>query len=208
MPQDEWEQLRATLRARGVAGAEDLGTFVGNTEHFAPSELDERSAMPVFLEALPALSDRGLVGAVAGHLRRPWARPAAFKPLHAAFLRWAPIDPLTGWALGDALATSATANDLEDLLAICTNEQFGMARQMVVDSLRRYKKAPSVTTTLTSLMHDPDVGLHAMSALRAVIGNASAIPLLERVSADYAETALGASADRQLRKAHKALAGS
>jgi hypothetical protein len=208
MPQEEWEQLRATLRARGVAGAEDLGTFVSNTKHFAPSAFDEHTAMPVLLEALPALSDRRLVGAVAGHLRRPWARPAAFKALHSAFLRWAPIDQLTGWALGDALATSASANELEDLLAICTDEQFGTARQMVVDSLRRYKKAPNVATTLTSLVHDPDVGLHAMSALRAVIGNERATPLLERVSSDHAGTALGASADRELRKARKALAGS
>ena len=206
MQQDEWEQLRITLRARGIAGAEDLGRFVSNTEFFAPSVFDERSAMPVLLEVLPRLSDPHLVTAVAGHLRRPWARPAAFETLHAAFLHWAPIDPHTGWGLGDALATSATAEQLESLLSICANKDFGMARQMVVDSLRRYKKAAAVATTLSSLVDDPDVGRHAMSALRAVIGNAEATPLLERVSSDHAGTPLGASADRELSKACKALA--
>jgi hypothetical protein len=120
--------------------------------------------MPVLLEVLPRLSDPHLVTAVAGHLRRPWARPAAFETLHAAFLHWASIDPHPGWGLGDALATSATAKQLESLLSICANKDFGMARQIVVDSLRRYKKAAAVATTLSSLVDDPDVGLHAMSA--------------------------------------------
>ena len=50
---DEWERTRATLRAHGVAGADDLGRFVSNVEVFRPSALDERAAMPVLVSLLP-----------------------------------------------------------------------------------------------------------------------------------------------------------
>jgi hypothetical protein len=115
---DEWTALKAALTGAGVKGADDLGRFVSNTEFFRPSEFDEKAAMPVLLDALPTLSDPALAGAVAGHLRRPWARPKAFPTLLEAFERWAPIDQHAGWALGDALATAATATHLDRLLVI------------------------------------------------------------------------------------------
>lgn len=65
MRKDEWKQLRVTLRARGIEGADDLRRFVSNTEYFAPSTFDERSAMHVLLEVLPQLSEPQLVTAVA-----------------------------------------------------------------------------------------------------------------------------------------------
>jgi hypothetical protein len=205
MPADEWKQLRATLRAHGIEGAEDLGRFVGNSRHQEASAFDERAAMPVLIEALPELEDPQLVEAVAGHLRRPWARPAAYEPLHAAFLRWATLDPNVGWAIGDSLGMAATTTHVQRLLALCRDEGFGTARQMVVYSLRRYKADPEVTQSLADLVEDPDVGLHAMSALRSVAGNEAAIPVLERVASREAGSNLGSAADRELRKARKAL---
>ena len=89
MPADEWKQLRATLRARGIAGADDLGRAGSGRD---PATFDERGAMPVLLEALTTLEDPTLVAAVAAHLRRSWARPEAFELFRAAFLRWATAD--------------------------------------------------------------------------------------------------------------------
>lgn len=88
MRKDEWKQLRATLRARGIEGADDLRRFVSNTEYFAPSTFDERSAMHVLLEVLPQLSEPQLVTAVTGHLRRPWARPRGVPHTSAHELGW------------------------------------------------------------------------------------------------------------------------
>jgi hypothetical protein len=85
----QWEQLQARLSAAGVEGVEDLGRFVSKPEAFGESRFDERAALPVLIEALPTLTDPKLVGAVAGHLCRPWARPAAFDALLAAFEMWA-----------------------------------------------------------------------------------------------------------------------
>ena len=62
---DEWQAARQALSVAGVAGVEDLGRFVNNTEHFAPSQFDERAAMPVLLDILPTATDAKLVEAIA-----------------------------------------------------------------------------------------------------------------------------------------------
>lgn len=203
---DEWGQLRARLTAAGVSGAEDLGRFVSNPEILGETRLDERAAMPVLVEALPSLTDRALVGAVAGHLRRPWARPAAFDALLASFEEWAERDPLaTGWHLGDALGTAATAVQVETLLRLSRSNQYRTARQMVVHSLGRFKKALDVPETLVDLIEDPDVALHAMQALRRVIGAQQALPHLERVEREHRGTQVGDQAAREAKKARKSL---
>ena len=68
---DECDRLRAVLASEGIAGAEDLGRFVSNVEHFRPSAFDERAAMPILLREVPGLTDRKFLAAVAGHLARP-----------------------------------------------------------------------------------------------------------------------------------------
>jgi hypothetical protein len=77
----------------------------------------------------------------------------------------------------------------------------------VVYSLRRYKSEPAVARTLTDLVADPEVGPHAMSALRSVVGNEQALPVLEQVASRHAGSGLGSAADRELRKARTALEG-
>lgn len=66
MGADEWDELRARLRQAGVAGEQDLGRFVSNTEFFEPSSFDERAAFEVLLAALPTLNDGKLVGGLQG----------------------------------------------------------------------------------------------------------------------------------------------
>lgn len=148
---------RARLAAAGVEGVEDLGRFVSKPEFFGESRFDERAAMPILIEALPNLMDPKLIGAVAGHLRRPWARPHAFDALLAAFEGMAPgDDSATGWHLGDAIGATATAKQVESLLRIGRDRKYGTARQMVVHALSRFKKAPEVQETLLGLIEDPD----------------------------------------------------
>jgi hypothetical protein len=183
MEADDWSRLRAALDDAGVAGSEDLGSFVSNTEHFRPSVLDERAAMPVFLQMLPTLTDAQAVSAVAGHLRRPWARPTAFPALADAYIRWTPKDAKVGWHLGGALATASSSNNVTTLVEIATEPGYGTARQMVVYALWRFKADPRVAPALRVLVNDPDVSLHAMSALRPTVGNQVALVELRRVHA-------------------------
>ena len=202
---DEWAGLRERLVSAGVSGTEDLGRFVSNPEFFGVSGFDERAAMPVLIEALPSLTDAQLVGAVAGHLRRPWARPAAFDALLAAFEEWAQReDSAVAWHLGDALGTTATVMQADTLVRIGQDRKYGQSRQMVVHALGRFKKAPEVEPALFRLIEDPDVALHAMQALRRVLGAEAALPHLERVARDYRGTIMGDQASREAKKARRA----
>jgi hypothetical protein len=202
---DEWQMVRDALNQRGVSGFEDLGRFVNNTEHFRPSALDERAAMPVFIELLPRLSDPKLVGAVASHLRRPWARPTAYEVLLNTFERWAALDATAAWHIGDALASAATKDDVSEMLGLATATKYGIARQMIVDSLWRFKADTDVEPVLVSLINDPDVALHAMSALRRAVGPDNALPHLRRAAEQHSGDKIGAVAQQQIRKAEAAL---
>jgi hypothetical protein len=181
-PDEDFDRIRTALAASGVSGVEDFGYFVSNPEHFRPSSFDERSAMPVLLDLLPTLTDPKAVTATAGHLRRPWAKGIAFRPLADAFRVWAPRDFASGWALGDALATAAAPAELDELLSLTYDQSYGKARQMIVYSLWRYRKDPRVEMALSELAGDPDVCLHAMSALRRTVGNDAAMPILQELS--------------------------
>lgn len=202
---DEWQQVRDSLTRAGVAGTEDLGRFMNDTRCIRPSAFDERAAMPILLELLPTLTDPRLVAAVAAHLRRPWARPTAFRPLADAFRRWAPEDLDAGWQLGDALASAAQREDLPVLLSLVSDVRYGAARQRVVDALWRFRKSPPVVPTLVSLITDPAVALHAMSALRRSIGPAAALPYLRQVEASHRADRLGKTATSQIRRAEASL---
>ena len=102
---------------------------------------------------------------------------------------------------------AATADHLESLLALCRDTTLGTARQMVVYSLRRYKEAPGVEAALVELADDPEVGAHALSALRSVAGNVRARPVLLRVASRHRGSSLGSAAERELRKARQATEG-
>jgi hypothetical protein len=119
---------------------------------------------------------------------------------------WAEREPDgAGWHLGDALGTAATAAQVEALLRISRTSRYGTARQMVVHSLGRFKKARGVPEELVVLIEDPDVALHAMQALRRVLGAQQALPHLERVEQEHRGTRVGEQASREAKKARKSL---
>jgi len=198
------ERVCSALASEGVAGVDDFGHFVNDTTYLLPSGFDEKAAMPTLVALLPTLTDRTVVEATARHLGRPWARPGAFPTLLAAFREWAPRDWTTGWAIGDSLVSTATPADLDSLLDVATNEAYGKARQMIVQSLWRYRKDERVAAVLGDLAEQPDVCLHAMSALRRAIGNDAAIPLLLRLSGSSPEETVRQQAASQLKKARRA----
>ena len=204
MRRDEWAELRARLRAAGVSGSDELGRFVANTDFFRASTFDERAAFGVLVEALPSLTDAKLVGAVAGHLRRPWARGRSFAVLAPAFVRWAAVDSTTAWHLGDALGASATVGNLDQMIAMARASEYGIARQMIVLALGRFKKSPEAEAAARDLAEDDDVALHALSAYRKIAGPAAALELASDVMQKRPGTMAAEQAARQAKKLHKA----
>lgn len=204
---DDWDSLRDHLSRAGIDPA-GLGRFVNDTRYFRPSRFDERSAMPVLLEVMPQLNDRQAVIAVAVHLRRAWARPAAFAVLLEMFRRWALTDQSVGWSIGDALATAADDQHLDQLLAVAQNSDYGIARAMIVDSLWRYRKDERVRPALEKLAEDPEVGLAAMPGLRRVVGSDNALLLLRRLRDSHSDPRVRDLAARQVKRAERAAARS
>jgi hypothetical protein len=162
--------------------------------------------MPVLLKAMPQLTDKQAITAVAAHLRRAWARPAAFEVLLEMFRKWATKDQSVGWSIGDALATAATEQHLDQLLDLAQNSDYGIARAMIVDSLWRYRKDARVRPALEKFAEDREVCLHAMSALRRVVGSDKALLFLRRLRDTHTDPWVRERAARQVKRAERAAA--
>jgi hypothetical protein len=113
---DDADRVRGELALAGVKGVADFGRFVSDTTQFRASEFDEKAAMPTLLAVLPSITDPRVVCAIAGHLRRAWARPSAYPALRDAFVHWSALDDGAGWALGDALGTAADKSRIGELI--------------------------------------------------------------------------------------------
>jgi hypothetical protein len=74
--------------------------------------------------------------------------------------------------------------------------------------LWRFRQRPEIRAGLVSLSRDPDVAIHAMSALRRAVGNAAALPVLLQIAAAHADPRVRENAARAANKAGKAIATS
>ena len=106
-----------------------------------------------------------------------------------------------GWAIADALVTCAQVADLPTLLDLVAERRYGWSRQMIMDALWRFKRDDRVSTLLLQLIDDPDVALHAMGALRRVLGNDDALPHLRRGRDAHPEPRVREQAKQQVRRA-------
>lgn len=144
-----------------------------------------------------------MVGAVAGHLRRKWARPAAFEAMLAAYRRWGAADVMSvGWHLADAVVNASELRHLDPLLELAGDRRYGESRQMLVFEMWRFRKDVRVAPALAILCADPDVALHAMSAYRRAVGNDVALPLL-RALLTHDDPVVRQQATREVKKVAK-----
>jgi hypothetical protein len=199
----EWEAVLADLRSAGVGGVEDFGTFVNDTRYLAPAQFDERAAGPLLLAALPGLTDERLAATIGRYLANRSVGHEAYPIVLEAFRRWAVRDCEAAWVLGDTLSSKATKADVDELVALAVDPRYGRNRQMIVDSLWRFRKTGEVELALRALVRDPDVALHAMSALQRTIGADDMVPVLAQVIDEADDERIAAAARRQLRRIEK-----
>lgn len=163
--QADWQLLNDALTEAGMDPT-DVGRFVNDTTHFHPSTFDERAAMPVLLAVLPRLSRPAVIGAVAAHLGRPWARPAAFPALADAFVACVRSGGGGCWGIADAAARAADKTVLDDVLRLALDSSLGPARAPLVYSLWRYRRDERAVKALEELVSDPAVDREARDGLR------------------------------------------
>jgi hypothetical protein len=68
----------------------------------------------------------------------------------------APLSADAGWQLGDAFSSAARPDDLPTLLDLVSDTGYGMARQMIVDSLWRFRKSPWYSGVRNQIEHVGD----------------------------------------------------
>ena len=203
---DERALVRALLAEHDVAGAEFFGRFVNDSRYFDNSAFDSRAATPVLVDVLPRLTDPAVVETVALHLKNPAARPKAFGALHTAFLEWGTASRgRVGWQLGEALVNAAPLREAPLLIDIVTDLRYGVNRQQVVLGLPRFRRALDTERALRELIHDPEVALQAMYALRRVVGPQLTVDALEGVRRAHPDTVLERQARHEIRKINRAL---
>ena len=202
---EEWEQVRAALREAGVAGAEDLGRFVNNTEYFEPSHLDEAAAAPVLLRLLPQLEDERAVRTIGRHLQSKAVSKACYDEVLAAYQKWGRRPGETGWVLGDTLARKADKSRANDFVTLASDPSYGTSRAFVIDALWRFKSVADVEPLLRDLIRDPDVSLYAMSALQRTIGPERMATVLRDLLDGTVDGRVAENARRQLKRVEKKL---
>lgn len=200
----EVEAVRAALRRAGIDPT-DFGRFVGRVVPgvIEASRFDNAAATPILLEWLPRVRTPLAKELVARSLGHKGAKGVATGPLVDAFLE-ADEDHLK-WAIASAIHDVVTPPDFDRVVELAADSRHGRARQMLVYMLWRVKTERAREVVLDAL-EDDDVALHAMSALRRMVGNEQA---RERVAplVDHASPQIAWAARDTLKRIDKKLAG-
>lgn len=210
MPPDDREQ-QAPLTARRADAAPlmqaladagidpaDFGRFTGRAIPgvIEPSRFDHERAAPILLEWLPRIANENVKEPAVRHLKTKAAKRIATQPLIREFTHG--NDPSYKWTVADTLSYVADKHHYDELAELAADPQHGYARQMLIAMLWRVK-TPRAREILLSSLADPDVALHAMSALRRKLGNTPARPHIEPL-ASHPDLRVRAAARTSLRK--------
>jgi hypothetical protein len=199
--------LLADLESAGIE-TRDFGRFGDVPElGISPPAFDHARAAPILIKWLPRVRTPAAKEAIARSLTgEPTANGPAARALVMEFRR-TPSDSewdAVNWAYGNALSTLADASVADDLIELLQERSHGKARQMLCEALRRTKD-PRAPEVLIGLIQDPDIGGHAIDALRSY-GPKSSIPHLQRARSSLEEVlADPTSTDFAKRMAEKSL---
>ena len=175
----EDELLLSDLRAAGYD--------VGHVSVLRTSGERYAEAVPVLVDWLPRITDRGLLDSVVRALSVPWAKPAAVDALVRLFETLPPEEGEMGlrWTVGNALEVVGDDGHFDDLARLARDRRFGRAREMVVLWFGKVgkKRRDDAVTLLLELVEDPDVDGHATQAL-ARLADPRSREALERMAGD------------------------
>ncbi len=164
-----------------------VGYDVGHVSELRTSGERYAEAVPVLVDWLPRITDRGLLDSVVRALSVPWAKPAAVDALVRLFETLPPEEGEMGlrWTVGNALEVVGDDGHFDDLARLARDRRFGRAREMVVLWFGKVgkKRRDDAVTLLLELVEDPDVDGHATQAL-ARLGDPRSREALERMAGD------------------------
>lgn len=200
------QRVLDALRAANIQGVEHFGTFINDTEYLSPSRFDAVAALPYLIDLLPTIDDPRVAETIGRYLAQRPKHPEAYHAALTGYRKWAPTDWTVGWVFGDSLARLATRENSIEMRELSGDASLGNARQMIVFSLWRFKSSdPEIVPLLGTLVYDPTVGLHAMSALQRSLGKDAVLSTLDEVADKNPGTPLGAAATKKARSIRRQL---
>jgi hypothetical protein len=172
-----------------IDGLLELGYNVETLDDLRYEGIPWKTAIPVLLRWLPIIEDPGVKQSIVRCLSVPWVGKKAVAELIEEFKKYAPILPkpsnpwvgnqLRGipaeetkvapafslaWAIGNALSIVDVQGFENQIIALCRNPKYGMARQMLVLGLGRFRSREAEETAV-ELLNDEHVQIHAIGAL-------------------------------------------
>lgn len=148
-----------------------------------------KTALPILLSWLPHIDDPSVKEDIVRCLSVPWVGNKATAGLIEEFKKYAPIlpkpsNPWLGnqlreipdeekkaapafslaWAIGNALSIVDVKGFERQIIELCRNPKYGMARQMLVLGLGRLRSSEAEETAV-ELLNDEQVQIHAIGAL-------------------------------------------
>ena len=123
-----------------------------------------KSALPALLRWLPIVDDPGVKEDIVRSLSVPWAGNTATAQLIEEFKRAAGTEPALAWAIWNALSIVSVKGFERQIIELCRNPRYGIARQMLVLGLGRFGTSEAEETAV-ELLDDEEVKLHAIGAL-------------------------------------------
>lgn len=146
----------------------EVGFPVGSVDELTRLGVRYTTAVPVLVHALPNEPDFKTKEWIARALSVPWARPTAIPALLEEF-RSLPLQDksaeMARWAIGNAFDALWDDAFFDEFTALATDQRYGIARQMLVLGFGKSREKQRATEVLLTLVDDPDVDGHAVSAL-------------------------------------------
>lgn len=123
-----------------------------------------KSALPIVLRWLPKTANPDIKDELVRCLSVPWLGNSGTALLIEEFRKAAPSNAMLAWTIGNALSVVDVKGFENQIIELCRNPVYGMARQMLVLGLNRFGSTEAEDTAL-QLLHDESVELHAVIAL-------------------------------------------
>ena len=185
---EQIRQSRAATKAL-IDQLIELGYHVESLSDLRHQKKPWKTALPILLSWLPHIEDLSVKADIVRCLSVPWVGSKATAQLIEEFKKYAPILPkpsnlwsgnqlreipeeqkalglsfTLAWAIGNALSIVDVKGFEKQIIELCRNPKYGIARQMLVWGLGRFHCSEAEETAV-ELLNDEQVQIQAIGAL-------------------------------------------
>lgn len=144
---------------------EKVGIIIEDIYDLVNTSIPYPEAIPILIKALEKeLSDKKLIEGIVRSLAVKEARGLCNKILIKEFYRIPKENQFLLWAIGNTMDMVIRQEDVDDIIEIIKNKEYGSSRQMFVYALKKVN-AEKAESLLIDLLDDSDVRGHVFSVL-------------------------------------------